>query len=77
MQEELHLMGSLVSDEDFVDIILMSLLESWEGFLTSFMGSRTDNLKTIGSHQMIALLLDEERRCTKRTGGSQDVVMVA
>ena len=77
MQEELHLMGSLVSDEDFVDIILMSLPESWEGFLTSFMGSRTDDAKTVSSHQLVALLLDEERRRTKRTGGSQDVVMVA
>jgi hypothetical protein len=75
MQEELHLMGSRIEDEEFVNVLMMSLPESWENFLTSFMGSRTDEMKMPSSHQMIAMLLEEERRRTKRTGGSQDVAM--
>ena len=75
MQEELHLMGTKIEDEEFVNVLVMSLPESWENFLTSYMGTRTDGAKMPTSHEMIAMLLEEERRRMKKAGGSQDVAL--
>ena len=61
LQEELHIMGSLVSDEDFVMILLTSLPESWDNYTTSFLGS-TGNTPTVRSHELVALLFEEDRR---------------
>jgi hypothetical protein len=41
LQEELHLMESLIEDKEFVIILLTSLPESWDNFTSSFMGSKT------------------------------------
>ena len=35
VDEELHLMGSLVSDEDFAMIFVSSLLESWDLYISA------------------------------------------
>jgi transposase InsO family protein len=61
LQEELHIMGSLVSDEDFVMILLTSLPESWDNYTTSFMGS-SSNKPTVKSHELVAVLMEEDRR---------------
>jgi hypothetical protein len=39
LQEELHIMDNLVSDEDFVMILLTSLLESWDNYTMCLFGS--------------------------------------
>ena len=67
MQEELHVMGSKVSDEDFVMIILTSLPESWDVFTTSFLGS-SGNKPDLKSQELIGILIDESRRRKEREG---------
>ena len=59
LQNELHTMENLVTDEDFVMILVTSLPESWDNFTGSFFGS-TGNKLTITSHKLIAVLLDED-----------------
>ena len=61
LQEELHVMGSLVSDEDFVMVLLTSLPESWNNYTTSLFGS-SGNKPNVRSHELVAVLLDEDRR---------------
>jgi hypothetical protein len=54
MQEELHVMGSKVPDEDFVMILLTSLPESWDIFTTSFLGS-SSNRSDLKSQELIGI----------------------
>jgi hypothetical protein len=61
LQEELHVFGSLVSDEDFVMILLTSLPESWDNYTTSLFGS-SGNKPNVKSHELVAVLLEEDRR---------------
>lgn len=61
-QEEIHMMGSLVADEDFSLLLLPSLPESWDQFTSAYLGSHssTSNEKvTVKSHELIAILLEE------------------
>jgi hypothetical protein len=37
LQEELHLRGSLVSDEDFAMILILSLPESWDLYTSAYL----------------------------------------
>src|SRR6266542_2173469 len=60
LQKELHIMENLISDEDFMIILLTSLPESWDNYMTSFLGS-SGNKSTIGSHELIAVLLEEDQ----------------
>ena len=39
LQEELHIMGSPVPDEDFVMILVTSLPESWDNYTSAYLGS--------------------------------------
>ena len=59
LQNELHAMENLVSDEDFLMIIITSLPESWDNYTGSFLGS-SRNKPTITSHKLIAVLLEED-----------------
>ena len=61
LQNELHAMENLVTDEDFVMILIMSLPESWDNYMGSFLGS-SGNKPTVVSHELIAILLDEDHR---------------
>ena len=74
LQEELHLMGSLIPDEDFAMILVSSLPESWDIYTSAYLGSKTDGT-ALTSHELVAILLEEERRRNARTGYSQDVAM--
>ena len=74
MQEELHLMECLVEDKEFGMVLLMSLPGSWDVFTSSFVGSKAKGALPT-SHEIIAILLEEERRRTKRTGNPQDIAM--
>ena len=69
MQEQLHLMGSKVPDEDFAMILLTSLPEAWDSFTSAYLGSQ-GNETTVTSANLIAQLLEEERRRNSRNGGS-------
>ena len=64
LQNELHAMENLVTNKDFVMIIIMSLPESWDNFTGSFLGS-SGNWPTITSHELIAILLDKDERRKK------------
>ena len=59
LQEELHIMGSPVPDEDFVMILVMSLPESWDNYTSAYLGS-SGNKPELRSHEIIAVLLDED-----------------
>ena len=60
-QDDLHIMENLVSDEDFVMILITSLPDFWDNFTGSFFGY-TGNKPTIGSYELISVLLDKDRR---------------
>jgi hypothetical protein len=74
LQEELHLMGSIVADEDFAMILVSSLPESWDIYTSAYLGTKTDGT-ALTSHELYAILLDEDRRRKGRNGQSQDVAM--
>src|SRR6266498_2247787 len=74
LQEEIHIMGSLVSDEDFMMILLTSLPESWDSYTTSFLGS-SGNKPDIKSHELIAVLYEEDRRRKARNGESSGTTL--
>ena len=59
LQNELHTMENLVSDKDFMMILIMSLPESWDNYTGSFLGS-SRNKPMITSFKLIAVLLDED-----------------
>ena len=61
MQEELHLMGSTVSDEDFVMILVSSLPESWDLYTSAYLGSKAEGT-LLTSHELVAILLEEDRQ---------------
>ena len=74
LQEELHLMGSLISDEDFAMILVSSLPESWDLYMSAYLGSKTDR-KSFTSYELISILLEEDRRRKERSGDPRDVAM--
>lgn len=76
LQEELHLMDNLVSDEDFLMILVTSLPESWDTYTSSFLGS-SGNKPTLKSHELVAMLLEEDRRRRGKAGESGNVTLQA
>jgi hypothetical protein len=76
MQEELHLMGSKVSDEDFAMILVSSLPESWDLFTSAYLSTKSDG-SSFTSHELVAILIEEDRRRRERTGDPRDVAMQA
>src|SRR5277367_3151728 len=76
LQEELHLMGSIVSDEDFVMILITSLPEAWDNYTSAYLGS-SGNKPELKSHEIIAILLDEDRRRKGRSGNSGETALQA
>ena len=59
LQEELHLMDNKVNDEDFVMILLTSLPESWDVYTSAYLRSNS-NKPTLRSHELIAILYEED-----------------
>lgn len=76
LQEELHLMENKVSDEDFVMILITSLPESWDTYTLAYLGS-SSNKPTLSSHELIAILLEEDRRRRGRNDESVGVALQA
>ena len=76
LQEELHLMGSIVTDEDFVMILITSLPEAWDNYTLAYLGS-SGNRPELRSHEIIAILLDEDRQCKERSGNSGETALQA
>lgn len=78
IQEELALMGSVVSDEDFTMLLITSLPESWDTFTSAYFGSASGTSgASITSHELVAILIDEDRRRKERNGSSSDSAFVA
>ena len=61
LQDELHLMGSEVTDSDFAVVLLSSLPQSWETFTTAYLRARGKEAQ-IDPSDLISVLLDEDRR---------------
>jgi hypothetical protein len=76
LQEELHIFSSLVSDEDFVMILVTSLPESWDNYTTSLFGS-SGNKPNVKSHELVAVLLEEDRRRKACSGDSSGTALHA
>ena len=76
LQEELHIMNNLVSDEDFLMILITSLPESWDNYTSSYLGS-SGNKPDLKSHELVAILLEEEKRWKGRTGESAGYTLQA
>ena len=60
LQEELYIMNNLISDEDFLMILITSLPESWDNYMSSHLGS-SGNKPDLKSHKLVAILLEGER----------------
>jgi hypothetical protein len=58
LQEELHLMENMVSDGDFIMILIISLPESWDDYTSLFLGA-SGNKPTLKSHELVAILIEE------------------
>ena len=69
LQEELHIMDNKVTDEDFVMILITSLPESWDNYTSSYLGSK-GNKPELLSHELVAILMEEDRRRKSRNGDS-------
>jgi hypothetical protein len=67
IQEELAILGSIVTDEDFLLLIISSLPESWDNFTSAYLGA-SSNTPTISSHEFISLVLEEYRRRLEKNG---------
>jgi hypothetical protein len=67
-------MGSLISDEDFAMLLVSSLPESWDLYTSAYLGSKADRT-TLTSHELIAILLEEDCRRHERNVDPQDVAM--
>ena len=52
LQEQLHLTGSLVSDDEFIILLITSLPESWDQFTTVYLGANRNNTN-ITSHKSL------------------------
>ncbi len=63
-RNELHSMGREISDSNFAVAILVSLPSSWDSFIQSIDASDD----TLRSANIIARILDEDRRVKARTG---------
>ena len=62
-------MDNKVTDEDFVMILITSLPESWDNYTSSYLGSNS-NKPTLSSHELIAILMEEDRRRKGQTSDS-------
>jgi hypothetical protein len=66
----------LVSDEDFIMILLTSLPESWDNYTMSLFGS-SGNKPSVKSHELVAVLLEEDRRRKAHGGESSGTALHA
>ena len=60
LQEELHTMNNLILEEDFLMILITSLLEPWDNYTSSYLRS-SGNKPDLKSHELVAILLEEDR----------------
>ena len=69
LQEQLHLMSSLVSDDEFIILLITSLPDSWDQFTTAYLGANGNNT-TVTSHELVSIITEENRRRQEKgTGG--------
>ena len=70
LQVQLHHMGLRVPNKDFTNILVSSLLKSWDPFTMSYLGSQTGT-KVLTSQEFIVIVNDE---CNQRkvANGSTD-----
>jgi hypothetical protein len=73
IQEELGMLGSVVTDEDFLMLLISSLPESWDQFTSAYLGA-TGNNPTVTSHEFIAIILAENRRRMEKSGGGESAM---
>ena len=69
-------MGSSVPDKDFVMILITSLPETLDNYTLAYLGS-SGNKPELKSHEIITILLDEDRRCKGRSGNSGETTLQA
>ena len=69
-------MNNLISDEDFLMILITSLPESWDNYTSSYLGS-SGNKPDLKSHKLVSILLEEDRRWKGRTGDSAGYTLQA
>ena len=73
LQEQLHLMGSLVSDDEFIILLITSLPESWDQFTTAYLGANGNNT-TVTSHELVAIITEENRRRQEKSMGGDSAM---
>jgi hypothetical protein len=66
IEDDLRKMGAAVADEDFLDILMTSLPESWDNFTNTYTTANATGINKITSQEFIAAMHDELRRRTAR-----------
>jgi len=74
LQNQLHMMGSKVSDEDFNMLLVSSLPESWDLYTSAYFGAHTGTV-SITSHELCSIIMDEYRRRAERSGSSDSALL--
>ena len=81
IQEDLASMGGLISDEDFTSIILGSILQSYDTYITAITAMSSLLNQTLSSTNLIDAICNEADQCTiknpKPKKEGQDVAFVA
>lgn len=60
LQEPLHLMNHVVSNQHFFMVSIMSLPKSWDNFTSLFLAANGKDKPMVKSHELIAILMDED-----------------
>ncbi len=85
IQEQLNTMNDLVSDQEFITVLITSLPESWDSITSSYLAANNGKLSSstptpssttsspgsvipLNSHDLVALILEEDRRRKEKAG---------
>ncbi|CAM6086645.1 unnamed protein product [Calypogeia fissa] len=60
-----------ISDREFALLLITSLPDSWDVFITSFFGHKADSKSLITSSELIEILIQEDRRRNERSSNNE------
>jgi hypothetical protein len=66
IHQELSLMGVEITDQEFLDILMTSLPESWDNFTNTYATANASGIQKITTDEFIAAINDELRRRNDR-----------
>ncbi len=73
VQEELGILGSVVTNKEFLMLLISSLPESWDQFTSAHLGA-TGNNPTVTSHKFISIIQEENRHRKEKSGEGESAM---